>query len=308
MKKYLIITISFWVSIGYLKAQQDAMFTHYMFNTLAVNPAYAGSREALTLTGLTRHQWVNFEGAPSTQTLTAHTPIHTENLGLGLSIIRDKIGPVNMTSLYGDFVYRVKAGNGKLAMGLKGGLNIMQAALTSLKTEEQGDAVFQQNIQSALLPNFGLGLYYYQDRYYVGLSAPKLLENNFLDNSTSGGSSLATEKRHYFFIAGYVMDLNQDVKFKPTLLTKMVQNAPIEIDLTAQFLFYEKFNIGAMYRSQDGIGALIGYQFTEQFRMGYSYDYPLTKLRTYQSGTHEIMLSYDFIFNNIGKIKSPRYF
>ncbi|MCI5059087.1 MAG: type IX secretion system membrane protein PorP/SprF [Flavobacteriales bacterium] len=289
--------------------QQDPMYTHYMFNTLAVNSGYAGSREALTVTALTRHQWVGFDGAPNTQTLTVHSPLAHEKLGVGLSIVHDKIGPVGVTSFFADGAYRFQVSQkAKLALGLKAGINLMQASLTSLVLDEQGDQTFQSNIKSDVLPNLGFGAYYYTDNFYAGLSAPKLLENDFETNTVTGTTQLASEKRHYFAIIGAVFKLSDDLKLKPTSLVKVVQNAPVEFDFTANFLIREKLSLGAMYRTRDGLGALIGYQFNDQLRAGYAYDFPLTEINQYSIGSHELMLSYDFFFNDKGRIKSPRYF
>jgi len=309
MKKIVILTSIFFLALG-AKAQQDAMFTHYMFNTLAVNPAYAGSRDALTITGLHRSQWVSFPGAPVTQTLTLHTPLAYENTGVGLSFVNDKIGPVNKTSFYADFSYKIKVTEkASLAFGLKGGLNLMNNNLSELNLDDAADPAFAANIQSKLLPNFGFGMYYYTDRYYVGLSVPKLLENDFVANTTSGGTNLTSEHRHYFFIAGSVFDLSENIKLKPTVFLKVNNGAPVEGDVTASFIFNDKFSIGGMFRTGDAVGILAGINITDQFTLGYSFDWSFTNTTmVYNGGSHEIMLRYDFIYKNEEKIRSPRYF
>jgi type IX secretion system PorP/SprF family membrane protein len=293
-----------------LNAQQDAMYTHYSFNTLGVNPAYAGSRDALTVTGLHRSQWVGFEGAPTTQTLTVHSPIGNDNLGLGLSIINDAIGPINQTSVDVDFAYRVKVNEkGKLALGLKGGINLMQGTLNTLRLDTQADDAFAQNIESSVLPNFGFGAYYYTTKWYIGLSSPKLLENDFKTNTTSG--AVMSEKRHYFLIGGAVFNLKSDgsIKLNPTTLVKSTEAAPIEADITAMVIFRDAFELGAMYRTKDAVGLLLGYNFTGQIRFGYSFDWSfVNNTAKYNSGSHEVMLRYDFIYKNKGRIRSPRYF
>jgi len=291
-------------------AQQDAMFTHYMYNTIAVNPGYAGSRDALTVTALHRSQWVNFDGAPTTQTLTLHSPLLNNKLGLGLSAVHDEIGPVKNTSVYVDFAYILKTGEkSKLAFGLKGGINYMQAGLTNLMLDQQNDAAFQDNINSKLLPNFGFGVYYYRPKFYAGLSTPKLLENNFVTNTTSGSTKLATEKRHYFFIAGGVIKLSNSVDLKPTTFVKVTTGAPVEADVTASFIFSKRLLVGAMFRTGDALGALVGFNITEQFHVGYSFDWSYgNKTFKYNQGSHEIMLTYDFIFGDKQKVRSPRYF
>ena len=297
------------MSVAGANAQQDAMFTHYSFNTLAVNSGYAGSRDALTVTGLHRSQWVSFPGAPATQTLTLHAPIMNEKIGLGLSILNDKIGPTKQTAFYGDFAYKIPVGNGKLAFGLKAGLNMVSNDLNTLETDQTGDPNFQTNVKSQLLPNFGFGLYYSTPKYYVGLSTPRLLENNYESNTTSG--SVGGEKRHYFFIAGMVFPLNESgsIKLKPTTFVKVTQGAPVELDLTALFYFQDKFWVGPMLRSGDALGVLAGLNITDQFSLGYSFDWSYSNTTfKYNGGSHELMLRYDFLFNAKGKIRSPRYF
>lgn len=291
-------------------AQQDAMFTHYMYNTLAVNPGYAGSRDALTVTGLHRSQWVSFEGAPITQTVTLHSPMLNNKMGIGLSVVNDKIGPTKNTAAYLDLAYAIRVSEkGKLAFGLKGGINFMQANLNTLELDQQNDAAFQENVTSKMLPNFGFGIYYYLPKFYVGVSAPKLLENNFKTNSSTGSVNLVNEQRHYFLIAGTVFKLSNAVELKPTTFVKVTNGAPIEGDITASFIFNKKLLVGGMFRTGDAAGILIGYNFTEQFHAGYSFDWSYgLKTFKYNQGSHEIMLSYDFIYKDKQKVRSPRYF
>jgi len=309
MKKIYIIILL--VLIGFsIKAQQDAMYTHYMFNTLSVNPAYAGSRDALTITGLHRSQWVSFPGAPKTQTLTVHSPVFNKNTGIGISVINDKIGPTNTTSLYLDFSYRIKiTEKAKLAFGLKGGLNLMSNNLSQLSLDESNDPAFIADINSNVLPNFGFGMYYSTDKFYAGVSIPKLLENDFKTNSTSGGTDLTSEKRHYFLILGSVFKLTETIKLKPTGFVKIANGAPIQGDITSTFIFNDKFWVGGMFRTGDALGILAGLNITDQFALGYSFDWSYANTTmVYNGGSHEIMLRYDFIYKNDKKIRSPRYF
>ena len=308
MKKLLIV-FGLIVSMSAF-AQQDAMFTHYMYNTLAINPAYVGSRNALTVTGLNRNQWVGFDGAPITQTLTVHSPIGSDQIGLGASIIQDKIGPTKSTSVYADFAFRIKLSEkSKLAFGIKGGFNFFSADLPSVLLDQPTDVDFSQKIENRIMPNFGFGLYYNRERFYAGLSTPKLLENNYYDGSTSGILTAAKEKGHYYFIMGSAFSLSRFVDFKPSGLVKMTAGAPIEADFSALFEFNKKFTAGAMYRTGDAVGILVGLNITEQLSMGYSFDYSTTNTTVkYNQGSHELMIRYDFIFSNAHRIKSPRYF
>ena len=287
------------------RAQQDPMYSQYMFNTLAVNPAYAGSADVFTVMALSRHQWVGFNGAPSTQTLLAHTPLPAENMALGLSVLNDKVGPTRQTSAYADYAYRIRTGaNSRLAFGLKGGVNLYQADLASLTSVDPD--VASVNVKGQILPNFGFGLYWHSKRGYLGASIPKLLEND-IDAVNEGGIVTASEVRHYFLLGGYVIDLDRSVKFKPSFMVRMVPGAPISVDVNANFLFRERIWLGAMYRVGNAFGVLGQYQVNDQFRIGYAFDLTTTKIGAYNAGTHEIMLNYDLRFFT-GRTVSPRYF
>ncbi len=299
---FFIGLISLWSF--HLLAQQDPMYTQYMYNTLSVNPGYAGSRGALSLNGLFRTQWIGINGAPQTQTLTVHSPVYNENMGLGLSVINDKVGPIHQTMLFADYAYHIQTTpNAKLSLGLKAGVNIYQADLLALNPNQSNDPAIY-NISNRLLPNIGVGAYYYSDKGYIGLSAPKLLEHDL----KSGEISASKERRHYFLIGGYVFELNEYLKFKPSFLMKAVSGAPLSIDLSGNFFINDKFGVGAAYRFGDSFSALLQYYVTPQFRVGYAYDYTLTDLQNYNSGSHEIMLGYDFYFIDTNRIRSPRFF
>ncbi|MBN2756073.1 MAG: type IX secretion system membrane protein PorP/SprF [Bacteroidales bacterium] len=283
-------------------AQQDAMFTHYMYNTIAVNPAYAGSRDALTVTALHRSQWVGFEDSPITQTLSIHSPV-IAGLGLGLSVVNDDLGPLNNRSYYLDVSYRIKFEKSYLSFGLKGGVNTFNLDIASLESQTPNDPLLTGNSEKDINPNFGAGVYYYTDKYYLGLSAPKLLENS------SNTDASIDAKRHYFFIAGAYFELNNNIKFKPTAFVKVVPSAPIELDVTASFVFFDVFGIGAMYRTGDAVGVLASFDLTKQLTIGYSFDWSMVnKTGEYNKGSHELMLRYDFLFVSPKKIKSPRNF
>jgi type IX secretion system PorP/SprF family membrane protein len=313
MKTLKIISFSLALTYGNLTltAQQAPMYTHYMYNTLSVNPAYAGSREALTITALHRSQWVDFKGAPITQTLTLHAPLKNEHIGVGLSLLNDKIGASNNTSIFGNFAYIMKlTPKSKLSLGLSAGANIFQAGLSSLQLDQQTDPVFQNDISNHVTPNFGFGVYYSRERFYAGISAPNLMQNNYsVINNSDGSTLIGKEQRHYFLIAGAVFNLSDALAFKPTTLVKVTPAAPVQADITASFIIMKKLLVGAMYRSGDAVGGLIGFDVTEQFHIGYSYDWSYG-LRTfkYNQGSHEIMLRYDFIYASKKQIHSPRYF
>jgi type IX secretion system PorP/SprF family membrane protein len=275
--------------------QQDAMYTNYMYNTLTVNPAYAGSRDALTANLLHRSQWVGFEGAPTSQTFTIHTALKNRKIGLGLSAVNDKSGPVKNMAVNADFAYILKlTKKSKLAFGLKGGINYMQVQLNTLSLDEQEDPSFQNNIDSRVLPNFGFGMYYSTPRFYTGISSPRLLENNFRTKETGFSTRTAQQVRHYYFIAGGLIKLNESLELKPTTFVKATNAAPVEADLTTSFIINKKFRMGVMFRTGDAMGLLLGYYITDNFHVGYSYDwsYGLETMK-YNYGSHEIMLSFE---------------
>lgn len=290
-----------------MNAQQDPQFSHYMYNTISVNPAYAGSRGVLNITGLHRSQWIGLEGAPTSQTLTLNTPLRNRKMGVGLSVVNDKIGPLNQTFIYGDYSYTVKLTQKvKLAFGLKAGINWFQPKISSLNTIQNNDPSFVgSTMESVIKPNIGAGIYLHRDDWYIGASSPRLVQNKF--NLGGSDTTSVLEERHMFFIAGYLWTVNPQLKLKPTAQLKMVQDAPMSIDATLEALIRNKFSIGAGLRVGDSFYGMLGYQFTDQFRVGFAYDYTTTRLQNVNNGTVEFMLSYDFYFNN-DKLKSPRYF
>jgi type IX secretion system PorP/SprF family membrane protein len=313
MKTHKKITFVLVLALGSLtlNAQQAPMYTHYMYNTLMVNPAYAGSRDALTVTALHRSQWVDFKGAPKTQTITMHTPLRNEHIGLGLSVLNDKIGPTNNTSVFVEYAYMMKlTEKAKLALGLSVGANIFRADLNTLALDDQNDPVFQSNISNKVTPNFGFGAYYSRERFYAGISAPNLMQNNYSVVDLPNGTSLSgKEQRHYFFIAGTMLKLSHNLDFKPTTFIKVTSAAHVEADLTASFIIMKKLLLGAMFRTGDAFGGLVGLDITDQLHIGYSYDWSYgLKTSRYNKGSHEIVLRYDFIFSSKKQIHSPRYF
>jgi type IX secretion system PorP/SprF family membrane protein len=313
MKIIKKVTFMLVLTLGSLtvNAQQVPIYTHYMYNTLVVNPAYAGSRDALTVTGLYRSQWVDFKGAPVVQTVTIHSPLRNDHIGVGLAVLNDKTGPTNNTSVVGDFAYRIQLNTkSKLAFGLSAGANMFQANLSALNLDQPTDPTFQNNINNHVTPNFGAGAYYSRERFYAGVSVPNLLENNYSTVKKADGTTLiGKEQRSYFLIAGTVFNITDNFAFKPTALVKVTAAAPIQADYTASFIIMKKLLLGAMYRSGDAVGALVGFDITNQLHIGYSYDwsYGLATSK-YNNGSHELILRYDFIFPSKKQIHSPRYF
>ncbi len=279
------------------------MYSQYMFNTLAFNPAYAGSADVFTAMALSRHQWVGFAGAPTTQTLALHAPLPGQTLSVGGTLIHDVAGPARQSGAFADLAYRLRTGpDTRLSFGLKAGINFFQADIASLSTVEQDPT--NASISGKVLPNIGFGMLWHSASYYVGLSAPKLLENTIGDD---GGVVTNREFRHYFLTGGYVMEVNRDLKFKPSIMMRVTQGAPLSLDLNANFLLRDKVWFGGMYRLGNGLGFMAQYRFNEQLRGGYAFDLTTTRIGAYNAGTHEIMVSYDFRFTQ-GRTISPRYF
>jgi type IX secretion system PorP/SprF family membrane protein len=287
------------------KAQQDPMFTHYMYNTQWVNPAYAGTRDLLTITGIYRSQWLNFDGSPKTQSFSMHAPLVLGKTGAGLNVVNDQLGVTKSTLISGDYAYHVRVSKtAKLSFGIKGMVNIYRNGVSTLSLTTKNDAAFANDIRS-ILPNAGFGMYYFSKNYYFGISCPKMLQNKL----NSSASLLSREQRHYYIIGGYAYEFSRDITFKPTAFLKVTPGAPIEGDITGTFVFDDNFNIGVMYRSLDAVGALIGFNLTDQLYFGYSFDwsFPNTSFR-YNKGSHEVCLRYDFFVKPETKIKSTRHF
>ena len=303
MKK-LIYIIIICLAAQSANAQQEYMFTHYMFNQMTLNPGYTGTQEALSITGIHRSQWVAFDGAPTTQNITAHMPITNKNFGVGLGISNDQIGPTQNLGITGNFAYHLKINeSAKLGLGLSAGINMFSNSLTKLKTVDNSDAAFAENISNKVLPNVGFGIYYYTKKYFVGIATPKLLQNNLDVNDPTGTSlAIAHEKRHYFLTGGVEFNLTNDGKFKikPTTLVKMTSGAPLQVDLTANVIYNDKIAAGLSLRTGDAMGLLLAYNLNEELTIGYSFDFSyVNKTFNYNGGSHEIMLRY-----NIAKTKS----
>ncbi|GGE00694.1 PorP/SprF family type IX secretion system membrane protein [Planktosalinus lacus] len=309
--KFLVVVVVFLLGVFVkVSAQQDPQYTQYMYNTQVVNPAYAGSKEALSLGLLYRSQWVGLDGAPKSFTFNAHTPIGYGKTGIGLSIVRDEIGPSEETFANVDFSYTIQTSEkGQLAFGLKAGANILNVDFTRLNISDPGD-VFENNIDNKINLQIGAGAYYYTDRFYMGLSVPNFLESDHFDEASienADASAISKERLHYFFITGYVFDLSENVKFKPAILTKVVTGSPLQIDGSANFLFYDRFTLGAAYRWSASWSAMVGFQITDSLLLGFAYDRETTDLSKYNDGSYEFYLRYE-IFKNKEKVLSPRFF
>jgi type IX secretion system PorP/SprF family membrane protein len=311
MKKLYFASILLALLSYDMQAQQDPHYTQYMYNMNVMNPAYAGSKENLSLGLLYRQQWVNIEGAPKTATLSAHGPVG-KNVGLGLSVISDKIGPVQENNIYADFSYTLNlGGDHRLALGLKAGGTFHKVGLFSDigngYVQQEGDAAFSENTSNTYL-NIGSGFFYYSKKYYVAFSIPNMLKSRHLDVTQNGQEfQFGSETPHYFLTGGYVFDLSANTKFKPSTMVKSAFNAPVSFDLSANFLFMDKFEIGGTYRLDDSYGAMVNYAITPSIRIGYAYDRIVSDLKVSTQASHEFMLLFDLQSSKKVSI-SPRFF
>jgi type IX secretion system PorP/SprF family membrane protein len=292
-----------------VKAQIEPVFTQYMYNETFINPAYVGSHDDISATLLYRKQWVGIDGAPETQTFSIHAPIDDRRLGVGFSVINETIGVSHEQGFYGSFAYRILYPHSALAFGVTGGFVNDEELYTQLQIITQGDHQFTNDVTKMFMPNAGFGMYYYSDRFYAGLSIPRLLENNIVPSEVGYVVTNMGDLKiwHYYLTSGYVLDLNDELKLEPTIMAQVVENAPVQLDVDANLLFSEFLWVGAGYRTGDAVSALIGLQLSKQLRIGFSYDYTLTDLQKYNTGTYEFTLRYDVNYHK-NSINSTRYF
>ena len=304
MKKLFLLTlITSILCVDFATAQQDPQYTQYMYNQNVVNPAYAGLKEGLALNLLYRNQWSALDGAPETFTFNAHAPVG-ERTGLGISIIRDELGPVKETNAYVDFSYTIPVStNYQLAFGVKAGATFHDIGLSTLELQDPGDPFFSQNVNQTT-PNIGAGLFLYSDNFYVGASVPNILSSLHLDEN---GLQFGSETSHYFVTSGYVFQTTENLKLKPSVLVKSAFDAPVSFDVNLNALFLEKFELGVSYRLDDSFSGIVGFQATPDLRIGYAYDAVVSDINNVAPSSHEIILTYNIIFNKRA-LRSPRYF
>ncbi len=301
--KYVIVLILFCLHKQNIMAQQDPMFTQYMFNQLSINPAYAGTRDVMSLLLINRNQWVGFDGAPVTSTFSGHLPVY-KSMAVGSSVMLDKYGPVNNLSVYVDYAYHLKLNEKtKLSFGLNGGFNYYTINYNELNKTINIDDAYPSDMDKESMPNFGFGMFLYAPHYYVGVSCPRILENNFESISYGDG----TEVRHYYAMAGVVFTINDWLILRPSFMSRMAADVPFSFDVNLNALMYNKLWFGIMYRLNDSFGGIVQYQITHQLKFGYAFDFNTSQLRDYNSGSHEVMLNYEFDFKK-SRVISPRYF
>jgi type IX secretion system PorP/SprF family membrane protein len=290
------------------QAQQDAQYTQYMYNTININPAYAGTRDVLSIFGLYRTQWVGLDGAPKTGTFSIQTPIQGSKVGLGLGIVNDKIGPSDETNIAVDVSYYIKTSEDyKLSFGVKGSANLYNVDFNKLNRYNLDDSKFNANLDKKFSPNIGVGLYLHSDKTYFGLSVPNMLETKHFNGEAVNSNFAAKERLNVYFIAGHVFDLSDNIKFKPSLFIKAVKGAPLQADISGNFMFNQKLVLGLAYRWSAAVSAMAGFQVTDGLFVGYGYDRETTRLAAFNSGSHEIFLRFE-LFKKYDQVILPRFF
>ena len=304
MKKIVYSLLIVMISVV-MRAQQEPQYTQYMYNPSVINPGYAGSLGYGSLFSLYRTQWIGLEGAPKTLNLNYHQPLENTNLGLGGNIVHDEIGPSTTTNLGLDISYTIPFENqSRLAFGVRTGGQLLNIDYTKLNHYNPSDVSFRSNISNQFSPNIGVGLFYYNENSYVGLSVPMLLETKTYDEFAY---SDVNRRQHYYLTAGKVFDLSYNVKFKPAFVAKMVAGAPLQVDLTGNFLINEKFTLGMAYRWSAALSGLVGFKVSDRLMIGYGYDRETTRLSNFNSGSHELFLQFD-LFKINQHIETPRFF
>lgn len=285
-------------------AQQDAQYTHYMYNTINVNPAYAGSRGVMSIFGLHRTQWVGLDGAPVTNAVSVNSPISDTNLGVGLSFVNDRIGPTSENNISVDVSYTIPMSEDyKLSFGVKGTAQLFNLDRSKLNPEVEADPTLN-DFNNYFSPNVGAGVYFHSEKLYLGASVPNFFETKRYDDNTF---AVNKERMNFYFIGGYVFDLSPSIRFKPAFLTKVVEGAPLQLDVSGNFLLFEKLTLGAAWRWDAAVSAMASFQITEGLMIGYGYDMETTQLRRYNSGSHEVFLRFE-LFRRQDRIISPRFF
>lgn len=304
MIKKIVLGILLFTSVTFY-GQQEPQYTQYMYNTSMINPAYSGSKGNTNIFGLYRAQWVGLDGAPATANIAMHKPIDGTKLGYGISILNDKIGPSSETQIAADLSYTIFLNkDNRLAFGMKVAGNLLNIDYTKLNQYTPGELILQNNITDRFSPNIGAGIYYYNQKSYLGLSVPMLLDTKRYDDVVN---STVNQRYHLYLMGGKVFDLNYFIKFKPAFVTKVVGGAPLQVDLSGNFLISEKFTLGVGYRWSASLSAMAGFQLSEKVFVGYGYDRETTNLLNYNSGSHEFFLQFD-LFSKNQKVDSPRFF
>jgi len=303
MKKIikLVLLVSFFQGFG----QQESQYTQYMYNTMTINPAYTGTRGVTSIFGLYRAQWVGLDGAPRTGSFAIESPISSNGQGLGLSVLNDKIGPSNETILTASYSYPIQlTADLKMSLGISAALDFMKVDYSELNVIDPDDP-YLTGVLNETSPNIGAGVYFHTSKWYFGVSVPQFLQTKFYDDVQT---TIATQKMHFYLMAGYVFDLSPKIKFKPAAMLKAVSGAPLAVDVSANFLFNEVLTLGVAYRWNAAVTGMAGFQVTPGLQIGYAYDYDTENLGNYNSGSHEVFLRFDLFRQSKYRLVTPRFF
>ena len=306
MKNFLkIITLVFLGTLG-ASAQQESQYTQYMYNTMTINPGYTGTRGIPSIFGMYRTQWVGLDGAPNTANFSIDSPISKDGQGIGFAVINDQIGPESTTNIALNYSYPIRLSSDVvMSLGISGSLHFLEVDYNKLRIHDETDP-YLTGVLSQTSPNVGAGVYFHSnDKWYLGLSVPLILETKFFDDVKV---SVASRQMHFYAMGGYVFDLNSNLKFKPAAMIKAVQGAPLAVDVSANFLINDKLTLGAAYRWNAAVSGMAGFQITPGLNIGYAYDYDTEKIGNYNSGSHEIFLRFDLFSNTKYRLVTPRFF
>lgn len=303
---HYILFITGTLLVSGVVAQHTPLTSQYLFNGLVINPAYAGSRDALAANLTYRHQWVGFEGAPATQLMSVHTPLARRKLGMGLLIYNDRIGVSQETGVFSNFAYRMRMGKGKLSFGLGAGLTLLRSQWSTLAIQETSDIVFAGDTRSAIRPNFSAGAYYYTKNWFLGLSAPFLIIHRYHVNGSGWNLSETKADLQPMLTGGHVLELSNDAKLKPSALVRYRMESGVNADLSVNLIWKDKVWVGASYRTGDAVIASLEVLPTPQWHIGYAYDLGVSRLAAHHLGSHGIMVQYEFGYRI--RVKDPRYF
>lgn len=301
---FLLCFMAFGLEVS---AQQETQYSQYMFNQLAYNPAYAGSRDALSATMIVRRQWLGFDGGPATGTFNIHTPSGNERHGFGFGFTHDRLGVTSENILALDYAYKIPIKAGFLSLGLSGGFLHHKVNFTEINPKDTDPVLPGQNA-AAILPRVGAGLYYHTEKFYVGASAPNFLAGRYYGSGNQIAGQLASKQvMHSFGMIGAILPMGENVSFRPSAVVKYVPHAPISADFNATFFFAKVIGVGAGYRTNDALVFMLEYASLRKFRAGYAFDMTLSQLRGTNSGSHELMIGLDLGWGK-SNFMTPRYF
>ncbi len=301
MNKVISVIILGLFSITSALGQQDILSSKYMFNGLALNPAYAGSHNYMNSSLMMRKQWAGFNGAPFSSYLSVDAPVEQKNIGWGASLHHDRIGVVNKTDLIGSFSYKIpiKSPKSTLALGMSGKLSYNSAQVNELRVWDKQDPIYDEQGINNLFPNVGFGVYYYAKNYFAGLSVPHLISYDPEQAFSIKTEDVPRIVRHYYLAGGYFYEINKNVAVKPSFLLRYLPEAPLQADINTNVLLKKTVWLGASYRTDKSLVLLTRWVINKSFSVGYAIDLSFSDIRYHSDGSHEIFIGYRFGKKNI---------